>query len=246
VFLLPLLIPRLVLATRRFWFAFWLGSLIVMNQGRVTGIEVQLGHYGPYFFGSFAVIYVLDLLLGFFNLLAPFAPRPLAQFASRLLPALAFAVIIGGFLFTVLRNYSDARAQLVFNQQDTNLRQLTLFLNNLPQGSAMFATDSYLANVLPAYVSLPSTLPLYFDPMTNQQMNALQDASAQLVGYGNWKAFQNNRPGPASPASTTIFKFDPQHIVVIINRHHPNPKTPKFAQVLLTNDDFQVGYWQAP
>lgn len=237
VLLIPLLLPWLKhMSSRVFWLAFWLGGIAAYNQHLVTGIMVQPAHYPPYFFGTFAMIYLLDLALAIWERLTPAFYKTAS---AKILAALAVIVVLGGFAAITWRNVSLARAQIEYNRANASLTELITTLNRLDGDYVVLVTDEYLHRLLPAYVKQPFVLPILQDPLTNAEMTTLEDAAARVLGYADWRAWKNNRR--TAPAQNAAWSLDTNKVIVVVNRHRPNRMPTKFSKTLLENQDYIVG-----
>ncbi len=235
--LIPLLVPWLQnMSSRAFWLAFWLGGIVAYNQHLVTGIMVQPAHYPPYYFGTFAMIYLLDLALAIWERLTP---KGYARANARILVPLAVLVALGGFAAITWRNVSLARAQIEYNRTNASMMQLVTTLNQLDGDYIVLTTDEYLHRLLPAYVKQPFVLPILQDPLTNGEVTTIQDSAARLLGYADWNAWEKNKP--SAPPQNVQWGLDASKVIVLVNRHRPNRMPTKFSKTLLENQDYIVG-----
>lgn len=238
---LPLVLPFLKNMTSRvFWLAFWIGGIVAYNQQFVTGMEVQAGHYPPYYFGTFALMYLIDLALAIRERVAPISYR---AFSPKALAVLAAVVVLGGFVAITWRNVSLARAQAEYNRTNASFTELVTTLNRVEGDYIVLTTDEYLSTLLPAYVKQRFVLPIFTDPMTNDEVKSAQNAAAHLLGYADWKAWvKNSRPGTSGAASSgTQWELDPKRVLLIVNRNRAGRNPTNFPKTVLTNQDFVVG-----
>ncbi len=236
-FALPLLLPWFQHMTSRvFWLAFWLGSIAAYNQHLITGIMVQPGHYPPYYFGTFALIYLLDLALA---ILERITPTLFKSVITRILPIVAALVVIVGFGAITWRMVTLARTQMDSNRTNANFTELLSTLNNQEGDYIVLTTDAYLSALLPAYVKQPFVLPLFTDPLTNDEIATVQNAAARVLGYADWNAYSKNKPSPNLPKSA--WEFNADTVILVVNRHRPGNMPTKFSKTLLENQDYIVG-----
>lgn len=240
VLAIPLFLPWLTnMNSRVFWLAFWIGGIAAYNQHLVTGIMVQPGHYPPYFFGTFAMIYLIDLALAVWERTAPIS---YARAGPRVLPVLAAIVVLGGFVAITWRMVSLARAQADFNRANASMTELVTTLNRIDRDYIVLTTDDYLQRLLPAYVKQRFVLPISNDPMTNREVETVQNAAARLLGYADWKAWESNsRTGQNEASGQGEWAFDPERVLLVVNRHHPNRAPTDFSNTILKNQDYVVG-----
>jgi hypothetical protein len=234
---LPLLLPwQSRMASRPFWLAFWLGGIAAYNQHLVTGINVQPAHYPPYFMGTFVAIYLLDLTLALWQSITPGVYE---RGSYKLLVALAAIVVIGGFAAIVWRMANLARVQAEYNRTDASMVELVRRLNDLDGDYIVLTTDDYLNRLLPAYVKQRFVLPVFTDPLTNDEITTIQDASARLMGYADWKAWQANQPSASAEAAE--WSLDAEKVLFVVNRHNIGHAPTEFSRIILTNEDYIVG-----
>jgi hypothetical protein len=240
VLALPLFLPWLQnMSSRVFWLAFWLGGIAAYNQHLVTGLVVQPGHYPPYFFGTFALIYLIDLALAIWERVAK---GSFERVSGRVLAVVAAIVVIGGFVAITWRNVSLARAQQEFNRTNANMSELVRTLNQLDGEYIVLTTDDYLGRLLPGYVKQPFVLPIFTDPLTNAEVATVQNAAARLMGYPDWEAWERNKPASEPPADAPEeWAFDPQKVIFVVNKNRPNKMPREFGETVLENEDFLVG-----
>ena len=235
---LLLLPPLRVMRSRAFWFAFWLGGLLAYNQNVITGVEVQPSHFTPYFFGTFAMIFLADLALAVWQGLFGASYR---AWSNRVLIAFAVVFAVGGFAAITWRNLELARVQTAYNRTSANWNELVNALNQLPPDAVVLTTDDYLQNVLPAFVKRRFALPVFQDPLTNDEIARLQNASARVLGYPDWKMLQANKPPPKSLAPFADWAFDSDKVYVVVNRQRAGRNPTEFSKTIFTNQDFLVG-----
>lgn len=241
VFAIPLLLPWFKnMTSRAFWLAFWIGGIVAYNQQFVTGTEVQAGHYPPYYFGTFAMIYLLDLALAIWERVAP---KSYSVLSARVLAILAGVAVLGGFVAITWRMVSLARVQAEYNRSNASITELVTTLNQVDGDYAVLTTDDYLTPLLPAYIKERFVLPSTTDPMTNAELTLQQDAAAHLLGYADWKAWvKNDHAAPPKTQSTgTAWELDPKRVIFVVNRNRPDHNPTSFAKTLLNSQDFVVG-----
>ena len=241
-FALPLLLPWFHHMTSRvFWLAFWLGGIAAYNQHLVTGIMVQPGHYPPYFFGTFALIYLLDLALAFLERVAPSFSKTVN---AKILPIVAALVVLGGFGAITWRMVTLARTQIDSNRTNASFTELLSTLNNQEGDYIVLTTDAYLSALLPAYVKQPFVMPLFTDPLTNDEITTVQNAAARVLGYADWTAYARNKPSANLPKLD--WELNESKVILVVNRHRPERMPTKFSKTLLENQDYIVGVEPVP
>lgn len=234
---LPLTLPWLRhMSSRVFWLAFWIGGIAAYNQHLITGIMVQPAHYPPYYMGTFAAIYLIDLALSLWERLTP----PLyARWSPNVLTVLAVVVVLGGFAAITWRMANLARVQADYNRMDASTSELVSTLNRLDGDYIVLTTDDYLHRLLPAYVARRFVLPVFTDPLTNDEMTTVQNAAARLMGYADWKAWETNKA--STPANTAGWSLDVNKVLLVVNRHRAEKAPAQFSRVVLENQDYIVG-----
>lgn len=240
-FTVPLVLPWLKnMKSRVFWLAFWVGAIVAYNQQLVTTMDVQISHYPPYYFGTFAMIYLIDLALAIWERVAP---RLYSVVSSRALPVLAGMIVIGGFVAITWRMVSLARVQADYNRTDASLVELVSTLNHTNGDYVILTTDNYLNLLLPAYVKQRFVLPVFTDPMTNAEIAQMQDAAAHLLGYTDWHTWLTSTHGPAPNTQPVRGKWelDPNRVIFVVNRQRENRNPTNFAKTLLVSQDYLVG-----
>ena len=171
------------------------------------------------------------------------APNAYHALSPKVLPILAAVIVLGGFGAISWRNISLARTQAEYNRTSTSWMELVQTLNQVDGDYIVLTSDEYLSPLLPAYVKQRFVLPIFTDPMTNDELTLVQNAAAHLLGYADWKAWvKNSRTGTSNAqASDLRWELDPKRVLVVVNRNRPDRNPPNFAKTLLTNQDFVVG-----
>jgi len=191
---------------------------------------MQPFHYVIYFVAPFGWVFLCDLV---YRLRPSVAGRPLV-----------FGVLLLGLGVHLYQLAGSARQALPLNTADESLQQLAQLLRQPSLRPYGFVTnDEYLNWFLPGYVPQKPLQPWYVDPLTNNEIRALDRAAFHLSGYrrpdGIHAAFSQGAP-PARADSEPLIRFDPDRVLLIANRHRPLALDASRCRALLANSDFLV------
>jgi hypothetical protein len=227
-----------------FWMSFWLGGLFVLNLQVVIGKEMQPLHWVAYYFEPFLMIYLADLGLEVWLKMRDVEFSAFAK--QKVFSITAILIFVVGVGLTVFRLNLAAVVQTEYTRKDNEFEQLITTLKQQDPDLIILTSDRYLNRLLPGYVTQRFVVPTWNDPMTNKQLALLENASANLLGWPSWsemaKDLYHEDVKPFEIPERERLSLDTEKMLLIINRHNPGRIRLESSNIIMTNEDFEVGF----
>jgi len=230
--------------SKMFWTSFWLGGLFVLNLQVVIGKEMQPLHWVVYYLEPFLMIYLVDLGL---EIWLKVRSKEFSAFAKQRMCSIAAIVIfVVGVGLTVFRLNLASVAQMEYSRRDNKFEELITSIKQQSSDLIILTSDRYLNRILPGYVRQRFLVPIWNDPMTNRELRVLEDTSARILGYMSWNEMNAVLYGidvsEQKKSSIESLAIDNKKIIVILNRHQENRVQLRSVDLILVNEDFEVGF----